>query len=73
MGFEPQYENTTVKVCEEKKTDLFAGLAKCCFDCSYQGPSCGDIDDIEADLKRKEMECIDPGTSDFFDVFGIRK
>ena len=54
-----------------KKTDLFAGLAKCCFDCSYQGPSCDDIDDIEADLKRKEMECIDPVISDFFDVFSF--
>ena len=46
-----------MKVCEEKKTDLFAGLAKCCFDCSYQGPSYhrGDIGDNEAELKDKGM------------------
>ena len=71
MGFEPQYENTIVKVCEEKKTDLFAGLAKCCFGCSYQGPRYhrGDIGDNEAELKDKGMCCIDPETFLIISIF----
>ena len=64
MGLEPQYESTTVKVCEEKKPtslQVWQSVAS--------AAHTRVLVIIVVDLKDKGKRCIDPATFPMFSLF----